>query len=209
MAGWIQNNRLTSRQLSLSGAACAAGLLIFAAGCGGGGDDRAGFGNSDGSVSGTADLTGTWDLTGLAASGKSISCPSASNPNTVQNILTVNNVEADRCIAGENIAFSGNNYTITYPAPRFINLTVESGTYSVGGGSITLSRNSQGFDTNNDGIISASETTSVSPEQKLTASLRVQNNVLTLVPQSSDSSNDIRRTVEGAAVESTFTKRAQ
>ena len=200
MTGWTQNG---VRRRAFAGAILGAALLL-AGGCGGG----SGF-NNNGSISRATDLTGTWDLSGLSAGGKPVSCPSAANVNTVVNILTVNNVEADRCYIGENIAFSGNTYTITYPAPRFLNLTIESGTYSFDGDTLILTRTTTSYDTNNDGIITADETTTVSPSQKVTASFSVEGNILTITPQSSDSANDIRRTVAGDAVQSTYTLRTQ
>ena len=195
-------------------AALAGGLVLFVAGCGGSGDNRAGFGSTSGLVTDSPNLSGTWDLTGLSVAGRSISCPVAStdgnvSSDIVQNILTVNNVEADRCVAGENINFSDGNYTMTYPTPRYLSLTSETGTYSVGGGTLTLTRTSQSYDANGDGVISPTETRTISPGQKLTSKIFVQNGVLVATPQSSDVSADIARSSDGSVVVRTFTKRAQ
>ncbi len=195
-------------------AALAGGLLFFVAGCGGSGDNRAGFGGTSGVVTGSPDLSGTWDLTGLSVADRSISCPVAStdgnvSSDIVQNILTVNNVEADRCVAGENINFSDGKYTMTYPTPRYLNLTIDSGTYSVDGGALTLTRTSQSYDTNGDGVISPAETRTVSPGQKVSSNIFVENGTLTVTPQSSDVSADIARSSDGTAVVRTFTKRTQ
>ena len=128
----------------------------------------------------------------------------------MENILTVNDVEADRCYIGENIVFGGGNtYTITYPAPRFLNLTVESGTYSLSDNTLTLSRNRRAMTLNNDGILAASEVASISPSQNVSGSITLTNGTLTFTPQSADIATDIARAVDGTPVSRTFTKRAE
>lgn len=196
-------------QYGATAAIMAAGLLLFSAGCGGSGSNNAGFGNN-GVVSSSTNLSGTYDLTGLSASGKAVVCPTSTSNSGVGNVLTVNNVEADRCYIGENIVFGGGNtYTIIYPAPRFLNLTVESGTYSLSGNTLTLSRNRRSYDSNNDGIIAASEVVSISPSQNVSGSITLSNGTLTFTPQNSDVSTDIARSVDGSSVSRIFTKRAQ
>jgi hypothetical protein len=122
---------------------CAIPLLL--AGCSGGS-------NGTGGQSGRAALIGTWTKTGLNAQGRFVSCP---------NSITVEGVLIDSCVAGETVTFNNDGtYNIVYPAPRFINLANESGTWTLNNDSVlTMTRTTTGYDANNDGVITAPEMT--------------------------------------------------
>lgn len=136
----IRNVGVLARAMGLF---CAISLL--SAGCGGGSN------RSDGQ-SGRAALIGTWTKTGLSARGRYVSCP---------NSISAEGVLIDSCVAGETVTFNNNGtYTIVYPAPRFINLTTESGTWTLNNNNIlTLTRTATGYDANNDGVITTPEIT--------------------------------------------------
>lgn len=143
-------------------------VTLVTAGCGGdGGDDFASNGPS------RATLTGIWNKSGLAIPGREVSCP---------NTLTTNNVTVDACVNGERIEFkSDGSYVATYPAPRFLRLTTEEGTYSVDGDTLTLTRTRIGFDRNTDGLVNpAREVQPVNPTQRVVYDIDISGNTMTL-----------------------------
>lgn len=163
LTGFSRTNRSDSRTPLFRRIGSAAGifavsaaLMLGGAGCGGNGG---GFSSGDSSDP----LTGTWVKTGLESEGRSVSCP---------NTLTENNVVIDSCGSNETAQFNSNGtYTLTYPsratasstttATTYFNLVVESGTYSVSDNTITFRRTSIGSDANGDGVIQASEITTL------------------------------------------------
>ncbi len=152
-------------------------VALLTTGCGSG--DRL---NSAANRSG---LVGTWTRSVIEASGRVVTCP---------NSLTVDGILIDSCVSGEMLTLRNDGtYTITYPSPKFINLSTEDGTYSVSKNVLTLKRLTSSFDTNGDGIIGNGETTTLSlvtnassipanPQQRLVYTFDLSVQGLSLTP---------------------------
>jgi hypothetical protein len=129
--------------------ACAMGLvsaisLLTLVGC---------SGSSNSGSQTRSDAFGTWVKTGVSSRGRFVSCP---------NSITIDGVLVDSCVHGELLQLNEDGtYSITYPPPRFINLTTESGTWTVNGSTLTLTRLQSGFDSNADGVIASGELTTL------------------------------------------------
>lgn len=174
-----------------------AGLLsvvaLLTTGCGGG--DRLSGGATRGG------LVGTWTRAYIEASGRVVTCP---------NTLVVDGVLVDACVRGETLTLRNDGtYTIVYPAPKLINRSEESGTYSVSSNVLTMKRLTSSFDANGDNEIQSAETTTLSlvndpnslpvnPQQRIVYTFVLNDQGLSLTPVDNPATNSSGETVINA-----------
>jgi hypothetical protein len=167
-------------------------VALLTTGCGGGDGDPLSGGSTRGG------LTGTWLRSSIEASGRNVSCP---------NSLVVDGLQIDSCVRGETLVLRNDGtYSITYPAPKLINLATESGTYSFSNNILTLKRLTSSFDTNGDGFIGNGETTTLSlvtnsssiptnPQQRVSYTVVLDDRGLTLTPIQTATANASGETI--------------
>lgn len=166
-------------------------VALLTTGCGGGGDALSGGSTRGG-------LTGTWTRSFIEASGRGVTCP---------NSLVVDGVMVDSCVRGETLVLRNDGtYTMTYPAPKAINLSEETGTYSVSGSILTMKRLTSSFDTDVSGTIDDDETTTLElvtsssaipehPQQRIVYSMTLNDRGLFLTPIDNPSTNASGETI--------------